>query len=578
MSMDGMTTNYSLKSGFSPESDLEAVLAEIRNHESSIGIIEEEIGELMRAIRQLQFRKLEHSEGIRRCKGLITLARRLPHEILAYIFEICVQDGYTKTPLAVSHVCSQWRKAASLPSVWSHVYVDFDDRDPCGRTRFWLARAGNSNLRITLEIQHEQSQLSDVMGLLLERRSQWRTLTINSTLLSAANRALSSCTGPFPHFYALSVIIRQEFNNNDDQDEDSETRQLIGLRTAFQDAPEFSIIHLARNLLPDPTILHPSITNLSLFLPSYHFTFNLTIESVLRVLEVLHNLETFSMILPAGQIRTFEPVEDTGRLVNLPLLSAITLTGWRDMYTLLLHLDTPRLRSLRLRSPDDLGTVPDEGTGRCLLQFLSRASPPLEELELRDADIPSSYLIQCLSHLSQLKTLRLHESEISDDVLRELYGPNGLCPELSTLDFRWCGYFRGRTLVGLVQSRLQRSVKDAPTAGSKLASTCITKVTVIHCSFVQARDIADLASLTLCQVVIVDADDYCREFSEPVILIGTGNDLLWKALDEPEDSFSSRYIAPWFPGSIDHGRASRFCASDPEGLSTASVTEQEPAS
>lgn len=511
--------------GADGEENTETTHIQIRTHESAMAIIDDEICGLMRAVRQLQFKKLKHVEGIRHCKGLITLARRLPIEILASIFEMCIRDGYTRTPLVASHVCAQWRKAASLPSVWSHIYVDLDDYDPFNRTRFWLARAGDSSLRITLEIRQDQTRLLDIINILLEKRNKWGTLTINSALLANVNRTLMACTGFFPQLHTLHVSIPQELHESDENDMNME---LVSLRTALQDAPKLSTVHLVRNVLPSPSILPSSITNLSLALPSYRFASISSIESVLLVLEDLHHLEKFSMVLPAGPIRAFEPVEDTTRLVSLPHLYSITLTGWRDMYNLLLHLVTPCLKFLHLRSPDDLGNVPDERTGQCLLFLLVRASPPLEELELRDADIPASYLIQCFSHLSQLKTLRLHESEISDDVLYQLYGQNGLCPFLSVLDFRWCGYFTGRTLVGLVRSRLHHPSIGTPKTGTSVLPDAIAKVTVIYCSFVQIQDIADLASLTLCQVV-VDLTDYCCECSYPINL-SCNSRILSKAL------------------------------------------------
>ena len=494
------------------EVDIEAIHIQIRTHESAIAIIDDEICGLMQTVRQLQFKKLKHVEGIRHCKGLITLARRLPIEILANIFEMCIRDGYTRTPLVASHVCAQWRKAASFPSVWSHIYVDFDDHDPFNRTRFWLARAGDSSLRITLEIRQDPTRLLDVINILLEKRNRWGILTINSALLANVNRTLMACTGVFPQLRTLHVSIPQELHESDENDMDME---LVGLRTALRDAPKLSTVHLVRNVLPAPSVLPSSITNLSLVLLSYRFASIASIESVLLILEDLHHVEKFSMVLPAGPIRVFEPIQDTTRLVSLPHLYSITLTGWRDMYNLLLHLVTPCLKFLHLRSPDDLGSMPDERTGQCLLFFLVRASPPLEELELRDADIPASYLIQCFSCLSQLKTLRLHESEISDDVLYQLYGQNGLCPLLSVLDFRWCGYFTGRTLVGLVRSRLHHPSIGISKTGTNVLPDAITKVTVIYCSFVQTQDIADLASLTLCQVA-VDLTDYCRECSYPI--------------------------------------------------------------
>ncbi|KAF9452461.1 hypothetical protein P691DRAFT_721887 [Macrolepiota fuliginosa MF-IS2] len=494
--------------GLNEEADLEPVYAQICSHESAISIIDEEIGGLMRTIRQLQFRKWEHNEGIRHCKGLITLARRLPCEILANIFEICIRDGYTRTPLVVSRVCSQWRRAASIPSVWSHIYVDFDGRDPCGRTGFWLEKARNSFLDITLEIRQEQSKLPEVVGLLLGKRLQWRRLTINSSFLAEINRALVMCTGPLPEFRALDVSV-QEFPDSNGQIEENGTRELIGLRTAFLEAPRFSTIRITRNILPAQNILPPSVTSLSLVLPSHHISLGLSMFSVLSILEELHHLEVFSMVLPPGQARHFDPDDDVGHLAILPRLVSLTLAGWPDINHLLPHLVASALKVLHLRSSDDLFGTPDEGTGRCLLQFLEYSSPPLEELELRDADMPAPYFIQCFARMNRLKALRLHESEISDLVLAELFGPRGLCPSLSTLDMRWCGHFRGRTLVDMIRSRVQ---PPATNIQDTVRSVCtsISKVTVINCSFVQKRDIADLAMLTLCQVVVVDPDDYCR--------------------------------------------------------------------
>lgn len=496
--------------------DLEYIHTEIHSHESAISVIDQEIDELMRTVRQLQFKKWEHTEGIRRCKGLITLARRLPYEILANIFELCVRDGFTRTPLVVSHVCSRWRKAASIPSVWSHVYVDFDGRDPRARTRFWLERAGNSYLRITLELPMEVSQLSEVIGLLLEKRTQWRSLVVNSILLANINRTLAICAGPFPELHSLHVSVQQEFGGGADQQASDGVQELVGLRTAFLAAPHFSTVHITRNILPSPNTLPLSVTKLFLHLRSYHSSFNLSLLSVIRVLEALPNLEVFSLALSPGQARHFEPVEDTEYRSSLPHLCSLTLTGWPDINNLLPHLLIPNLKALHLRSSDDLIGMPFEETGSCLLQFLEQAAPPLEELELRDTDIPAPYLIQCLEHMEHLKTLRMHDSEISDHVLRELFGPYGICPSLSILDLRWCGHFRGRTLVDLVRSRTRPPIHVTPFQGVSAAQpVCapMTKVIVINCSFVQKRDIEDLALMTVCQVVVLDIDDHCRKYS-----------------------------------------------------------------
>ncbi len=352
------------------------------------------------------------------------------------------------------------------------------------------------------------------MHLLLERRSQWRALAVDSVLFTNANHALFMCTGPFPELRSLQVSVQQEFDDGDDQGDDDGVRGLVGLRIAFLEAPNFSTIYITSSILPSPNIIPSSVTKLILRLRSHCSSFNLSLSSVIRVLEVLQNLEVFSLVLSPGQTHHFEPVVGAEDLITLPHLHSLTLTGWPDINNILSHLIASNLNVLHLRSSDDLIGMPDEGTGLCLLRFLDQSSPPLEELELRDADIPAPYFIQCLERTGHLKTLRLHESEISDHVLRELFGPYGTCPFLSVLDLRWCGHFRGRTLVDLVRSRSGLAADGTlPLRTNPVQLTCapIVKVIVINCSFIQKRDIEDLALMTVCQVVVLDSDDYCRE-------------------------------------------------------------------
>jgi len=267
----------------------------------------------MRGVRQLQVKKWEYYEKIKRYKGLTTLARRLPYEILAYIFDICVQDGYTLTPLTVSHVCSLWRKAASLPSVWSDIYIDLDGRNSLARTKFWLQMAQNSHLRITLDILQSESNLWEIMDLLLGKKSQWRSLTIKSVLLSSVNSVLTTCVGPFPEFRALYITVREEFDirENDDQ---VEPRDLVAIRSSFLEAPNFSTTEITRNILPTANILPQVITHLSLILPCHDFSFNflltLSISRILHVLEGLPLLETYRMVIPSGSLRRIEAEAD----------------------------------------------------------------------------------------------------------------------------------------------------------------------------------------------------------------------------------------------------------------------------
>ncbi|KAJ2977603.1 hypothetical protein NUW54_g11399 [Trametes sanguinea] len=103
---------------------IDAAWDTIQDHEHAIDDLEDRIQDLLHQVQNLRYDQAKHRAAIERCKGLITLARRLPEELLIKIFEHCIEDGWTRAPVVVSHVCSAWRKAALAPKVWSHVYVN----------------------------------------------------------------------------------------------------------------------------------------------------------------------------------------------------------------------------------------------------------------------------------------------------------------------------------------------------------------------------------------------------------------------------------------------------------------------
>jgi len=173
--------------------DIVSVHHAISENERAVESLDAEIEGHMRTIRQLQYKKQQHLVEIRRCKGMITLAKRLPPEILASIFEECVEDGWTRTPLTVSHVCLNWRKAASIPTVWSHIFVNLDSRDPYNRTLLWLKNSQSAPLTIQLEVGNEMSQIDRTMELLMTEIYRWRVLNIKSIWLAPVNQILQAC-------------------------------------------------------------------------------------------------------------------------------------------------------------------------------------------------------------------------------------------------------------------------------------------------------------------------------------------------------------------------------------------------
>ncbi|KAG5644073.1 hypothetical protein DXG03_009163 [Asterophora parasitica] len=481
---------------------------DLQAHQQAVDLIDIEIAGLMRTVRQLQFRKGKHEDQIKYFRGLTTLARKLPAELLACIFEECVRDGWTRTPLTASHVCPEWRIAARIPTVWSHVYVNCDAKDPCGRARFWIEKAQGSLLRVTIDVANDASRLPEIMEILSARAAQWQTFSVKSILTSHARSVLTLCNPLAPQLRELEKSIVEEFNeSNLPLDGDAYE---VEVNNRFLHAPHFRRLRIRRNILPSPGSFPSSVTDLSIILTQGAIPTMSSVDRALQLLAGLPALQRLSILLPYQQERVFTPSVDATRLVELPDLRTLVLVGSPDMFRILPYLATPSLSHLHLRSSLDPLSYTYEELSSNITRFIERAAPPIELLELHDIDLSPAGFTACFVASPHLKELRLHESDIPDSVIREV---GASCPLLERLDLRWCGQVTGRALVELVQGRS----KDSDTCYSGAHSTDssvpgrINIVTVINCAFVKEEDILDLSRVTQCRLIMA-ADDYCSEY------------------------------------------------------------------
>ena len=462
--------------------------------EKAIASLDAEIEDLMRNVRRLAHQKSAHHARIKHLKGLITLASRMPTELLARIFEHAASD-WSWAPLAASHVCSSWRAAANLPGVWSHLYVNCD-KDPYRRTEFWLGKAQQAPLHITIEASLDASTLEPIMDLLAKHASQWRSLVINSLLTHQANYILSRCGAPTPDLRRVDIQVDLERRDAEEVED-----MLVGFKEAFGAAPRLTTVHLYRELSQTTGFLPEGITRLFLHLPIWSGPAVVSAASVIELLESVPSLEHFTLEFPKQQERTFLPPPEPSLVAHVPYLESLSLVVSPDVNALLPSLYAPALRRLHLRSSCEPLGYAHPATGASLAQFIEQSSPPLEYLELHDVDIPTGDFPRILAGLPDLQELRLHESEIEDDVIARLKGAEGLCPRLARLDLRWCDLLTGRALVELVQSRKDIQERASP----------LEEVAVLNCSFVNEHDVMDLARLTRCRVVMRDHGDVCRQ-------------------------------------------------------------------
>ncbi|RPD75442.1 hypothetical protein L226DRAFT_552594 [Lentinus tigrinus ALCF2SS1-7] len=477
----------------------------IYQHELSIDAIEERIQGLLNQVRDLRYEQAKHRAAIERCSGILTLARRLPGELLIKIFGHCVEDGWTPAPLVVSHVCSAWRRAALSPKVWSHVYVRCDDANVLDRTQFWLKMAAGADLHVTFVVSWRitQREINRLMALLSTRRAQWRSLRIEVDSAQHGEFVLAQCQGTFPELREVNIKTSASTPDGDDIDGASDLLRLADTFSAER-APRLTMVSYASTIIPAVPIFPTHIRHLDLRIQDSLNQRPLSAASIISILEPLTELRTLTLSMPFIYLHPYVPeTEESFRFVSLPNLTSLTVYGPTDLNELLPHIHAPILRHLHLRSLEDLG-YRQQPVGPSLMQFLDSSTPPLELLELHDIDLAPETFAACFVALPNLRELRLHESSISDATVQLLNGPRGLCPRLRKLDFRWCGMLRGRALVDLVRSRLVVDDLAGP------VSDPIEEVGVINCAFVLEEDVLDLARMTVCRIVTRDADDYCR--------------------------------------------------------------------
>ena len=465
--------------------DVTELQALIATNETSLASLNEEIEACSRQLSALRTKSYAHISAIRRCQAAMTLARLLPPELLAKIFEHASEAGWTRAPIVVSQVCSTWRAAAqSHPSVWSRLTVKLDTRDPVGWVKHWLPMARHAPLHITIIHTAPTTSLRQVMALLLERSEQWVSLTLDLHLADT-RQVLATCTARFTKLRSIGLSLVAT-------DESIETAEgTTGFTNAFQDAPALTSVSIVGNVLPRD--LPPRITSLRI---EYSGPSGSSIDTPRSIIEALRNLPDLEALsLQLGAIATApHDIPET----ELPKLKTLTFEDLRSGGFLVLdYLTASSLTHLsaHAQSHPDVYGPPFRS-----IRFLE-GSPNLETLEFGGVDIwPDEWLL-ILPLLPKLRRLYLHDSNINDEVIEGMFGKSGLCPDLQQIDLRWCQYIRGTTLVRLVESRVREGGCE------------IEEVAAICCSLVNKEDAMQLAGLTTFRVMGErERDKHCREF------------------------------------------------------------------
>ncbi|KAI5124863.1 hypothetical protein M0805_007295 [Coniferiporia weirii] len=475
---------------------------EIAQHESAISVLQSKINGLIQDIRRFEEEKRKHATAIAKCKGVLTLANRIPGELLARIFELSVIGWWTRAPIVVSQVCSSWRKAAKAPSVWSHVYVDCDKGDPVARCKLWLHMAQLSPLVVTFRTTDHFPIVDATLDILLGHILRWRSFTLEAPSVQSANYVLERCSGAGPQLKEVNIRLGGSHMTVPVPDVVHGEGRLSGFKTAFERVPNLRRISLSADI-SQSWVGITQITSLILQLNNCQLSRAgpVLCSDIINVLTETPNLQELNVDIPREDRREIR-LDDPSRSVSLCELTSLILSLPIPFMMLTLHLRTPKLNRLYLRCPDDPHGFADDITRATLRDFLELSAPPLRILQLYDVDISQSDFLFCFNLLHTLEELYLHGSEILDETLGYLSPAFGLLPKLSVLDLRWCGHVSGWALEDLVRLRSTGS-------GHGLAPTPLTELTIINCSIVNERHIVSIANYCTCRLKIRDRDDFC---------------------------------------------------------------------
>ncbi|KAJ7111850.1 hypothetical protein C8R44DRAFT_882897 [Mycena epipterygia] len=357
-------------------------------------------------------------ESMEAHQALVSLARRLPEDIIREIFLACLPSSRNavmsarEAPLLLGQVCSSWRKIAfSTPQLWSslHVVVPNVSRLPqlTGAVDDWLARSGVLPLSITLAVSAACEPGSDnvvtMIDVLTKFSLRWKRVKI-----TLSPRTILT---PLTNLHPSDVPILESIAFTS-----------IGSGTWQNVVAALDIPWRAFNFLRSPAIRCASFSSLGgnlLALPlpwpllrSLNFTsgslkdsssFQLTTTAARLILRQCPNLTTCTLCVTPDRNSVVDDPDIQPPSLVLPHLTNFTLDNREhsqvNAVSLLRCLRVPVLRRFEYRGPKYEGHLP----------FISLFSAihALEELIIDIKGLTTAAFLHCIELLPSLTRLRL---------------------------------------------------------------------------------------------------------------------------------------------------------------------------
>ncbi|KAH7882758.1 hypothetical protein F5I97DRAFT_1984715 [Phlebopus sp. FC_14] len=411
------------------------LLAE-RNQELSV--VNEELQRARVEVHRLECRRDQVKEVVDELEALMSPVRRMPTDIMAKVFELCVLDqdmprcDPCRAPLVLGQVCRSWRDLIfALPCLWSALRVDFSpgarDWESVMQSKImamhvWLSRS--KSLPISLLLNHYKGSHIPWAALMLLDKE---ILTLSCRLKELTLYFSPACTC-LPHHVHTSNSLPPSNEN-----------------------PDALILHSA----PKSPELEPLLVT-----KQAHSGTLFTVITSQSSLNARISLRATSV--SALSFHDF----DSGSIqpVTLPKLHTVKCNAYVQTTYLQYFFNALRLPQLRTFDIKNVSLALGSITGQTdCLPLLLRSADTLEAVSFERMDIDDSALLLCVAQLPHLKTLYFLPGtlRLNHNLVTALtHSSNAvdfqrILPHLETLQLRCSSVLPVDAAIGLVESRCQ---------------------------------------------------------------------------------------------------------------------------
>lgn len=376
-------------------SDAQEIRDIVRDADCSIYLLNTQI-----EILTLQRNSLQRHRDIH--AALLAPVRKLPPEILASIFDMCLSEEnpdrspYTlksqRPPLLLARICTEWREVAlSTGKIWRHIRVTLDGDSERAKAQIlsvdtWISRSHGFPLEIFVfggsgegsgEGGSGEREIIPVINTLIQHSRRWRILVMRR-IQPATIHQLAPAKGRLPILQKLHISLTHE-----------EEMDIASPFHAFSVAPQLQYLNLESECANGLDIPWGQITQCKL---------TMTIKGCLEVLRRMSSLIDCHL----------EDCTVTHNIENLPLvvshLQTLTLAETMEgISEFLSRLSLPDLRTITIDIVDEI-LWPHEN----FLSFMTQSSFHLTRLTLVSINLTADNLLTYLTALSSLIELEVY--------------------------------------------------------------------------------------------------------------------------------------------------------------------------